>query len=571
MKRKVRKMKLSGKITATSLLVAIFVSLLISGISIGYMRNYLLNISQSRTLSVAKTAAAIVNGDQISGIQVGDEGTEDYNVVLGQLQSFLLDADVAYIYTMRQEGNDIKFVVDADTEEGAAIGEEYEAYDKIFDAFAGEAAVDDEVTSDEWGSFYSAFAPIFDSNGKVAAIVGVDCSVDSINAKITSMVNVLVVVEILCVLAAFIISMINGQLMAKNVLVINRKMEELAGSEGDLTQEIQIRSGDEIEAVAESFNSFMVKLRGMMLSVKDNGERLESVTNQTNRELHEATDELNQISNALNEMTQTMQETSDSVMEIQDTTIKVKEMSEELCQQTKTGTDYAGAVSQTAEKARQRCQDSKEEMTRVIGEMSDTLADKIEASLKIQKIMDLTKDIISISSQTRMLALNASIEAARAGEDGRGFAVVADQVGNLADATAQTAKEIESINTFTVDTVNELVDISQKMIHYVQDTISLDYDKMVEIGQAYYNDSTEFMGQFKQFSELSEQFSGNMDAIEGYIQKIMAVVEEETATITNIADASDKIYGKMQTASSNGNTNEDIVGELGDMLDKFIV
>ncbi len=571
MKGKVRGLKLSLKITLTTMIITLGVSVLIGIISINYMKDYLLNASRSQTMAIAESAANTINGEQIAGIWEGDEGTDNYMVVLEQLQGFLVSDDVEYIYTMRQVDGVVQFVVDADTEEGASIGEEYETYDKIDIALAGEASMDDEVTTDEWGSFYSAFAPIFDEDGNVVAIVGVDCSVDSIDEKVADMTKTLVIVELICIAVALVVSMIMGRVMAKNVLTINRKMDELAGSEGDLTQEISIKCGDEIESVANSFNSFMVKLRAMLLSVKSNEERLEEATNQTNQELQEATEELNRIACSLNEMTQTMHDTSDSVTEIEEATMAVKRMSEELYSQTRTGADYADTVSRTAEEAQKTCQKSKEQMIQVVGEMTDILNDKIEASKNITRIIELTNDIISISEQTQLLSLNASIEAARAGEEGKGFAVVADEVGKLADATAQTAMEIESINQFTVDTVNELVNISQEMIGFVDGVISHDYDKMVEVGQSYHNDSVEFMSQFKRFCQLSEELSASMDIIEENIRSIMGVIEEETATISDVAEVSDDIYGKMQTASSNGAVNEEIISELGQMLDKFVV
>lgn len=571
MRSKVRRIKLSGKITITTMVIALIASLLISVISIRYMKNYLLNVSRSQTMSVAQTAAAIVDGDQIAGIQVGEEESEAYQDILAQLQTFLIDEDVAYIYTMRQVDDEVQFVVDADTEEGAAIGEVYETYDKIDIAFGGEASMDDEVTTDEWGSFYSAFAPIVNDSGEVVAIVGVDCTVDSIDEKVNHMMKTLLYAELLCVVFALLVSMIIGHLMSRNVLAINKKMEELAGSEGDLTQEISIRSGDEIENVANSFNSFMEKLRNMMLSVKDSGEKLEMSTSQTNQGLQDATEGLNRISSSLNELTDTMQATNDAIIEIKEVAVSVKTMSEQLYEETKAGADYAGEVSVTADEARNTCQASKARMHEVMDGISDALAEKIEESAQISKIVDLTKDILAISDQTRMLALNASIEAARAGEEGKGFAVVATEVGSLADATAHTAKEIEAINQFTVDTVNDLVDISKKMVDFVKTEISGDYDDMVGIGQSYHNDILGFMRKYEQFYALAEQLSQKMDAIEENIGQITEVIEEETASISDMAGVSDDICNQMQTASANGEINEEIVSELGDMLDKFIV
>lgn len=571
MSGKVRRMKLNWKISITTLLITCFISIIVSAVSVRYTEKYLLNISQSHAVSVASIAASSIDSDVIEGIKPGDEETDSYNLILAQLQTFLLDEDVAYIYTMRKEDGVLQFVVDADTEDGAAIGEEYETYDVIEAAFAGEVALDDEVTTDEWGSFYSAFAPIKDENGEVVAIVGVDCSVKTIDDKVSEMSKALLFVEIICIGVAFVISMITGRLMARNVLRINSKMEELAGADGDLTQEITIHSGDEIENVANSFNSFMNKLQGMMLSVKDNGSKLERATNQTNQEIQMATEELNRIAGTLTNMSQAMQETATSVTEIQGAALETKGMSTELYNQAKTGADYAETVSRTADEVKQTCSDSKAKMARITTQISQTLEDKIEASAKIERIIELTNDIIAISDQTQLLALNASIEAARAGEDGKGFAVVAGEISNLADSTARTAKEIEGINQFTVKTVNELVQTSQKMISFVEDVVSRDYDNMVDIGRSYYDDSVEFMNQFKLFRQLSEQLSDNMATIEAHIKRITDVMEEETASITNVTETSENIFEKMQTASSNGKVNEEIVNELGEMLSKFKV
>ena len=380
MGKKVRGIKLSIKITLTTMVIAIVASLLIGIISINYMKDYLLNASRDKTMAMAESAANTINAEQIAGIEAGDEGTEDHIVVLEQLQGFLVSEDIEYIYTMRRVDDTVQFVVDADTEEGAAIGEEYETYDKIDMALDGEASMDDEVTTDEWGSFYSAFAPIVDADGNVVAIVGVDCSVDSINNKVADMTKTLIIVELICVAIAFVISMIMGRVMARNVMTINRKMEELAGNDGDLTTEIQMKSGDESGNVADSFNSFMVKIRTMMLAVKDSGDKLEQATAQTNQELQDATEELNQIAGALNDLTQTMQDTSESVTEIEDAAMAIKTMSADLYEKTRGGAEYAGSVSETAEEAKESCQDSKNQMDQMIAEITDSLSDKIEAS-----------------------------------------------------------------------------------------------------------------------------------------------------------------------------------------------
>lgn len=88
---------------------------------------------------------------------------------------------IAYIYSMKMEDEVLQFVVDTDEEDPADFGEEYELLEDMVFAFRGEVCCDSEVTSDEWGDYYSAYAPIFDDAGNVKGIVGCDVTIDRID------------------------------------------------------------------------------------------------------------------------------------------------------------------------------------------------------------------------------------------------------------------------------------------------------------------------------------------------------------------------------------------------------
>lgn len=569
MGKKVRKLELSWKITGATLLIAVLVSVLVSVVSTAQMKKYLLSVSQEHTVSVAKTAAEFVDAELFVALQEGDEETEAYEVILNNLTSFLLDENIEYIYTMRMDGDKLVFVVDADQEDGAAIGEEYEIYDKIEEAFAGETTLDDEVTSDDWGSYYSGFAPIFDGEENVVGIVGVDCGIDSINARVSKLQKKLLVVELVCIILAVVISMLVGKLMAKNVQKINSKVDELANSDGDLTQEITVNSGDELENVAANFNIFIEKLHSMMLQVRDNEERLKTSTENINDEVAQAAEELNSMAEMLADMSTSMNETSESVMEINQATIDVKDLSSDLYESAQEQSAYTKDVIERANQVKESCKESQEKMQQMTKEIADVLFQKIEEASKIQKIIELTNDIISISEQTQLLALNASIEAARAGESGKGFAVVATEISNLADSTAKTANEIVEINTFTVQTVDELAQSAAEMINFMQSDVNNDYDTMVEMGESYFEDSSTVMNQMKLFDEMSEKLQNDMARIEDHISQIMAVIEEQTAAISSVSENADNISDKMKEVNGHCEDNQEVIENLENVIGRF--
>jgi methyl-accepting chemotaxis protein len=94
----------------------------------------------------------------------------------------------------------------------------------------------------------------------------------------------------------------------------------------------------------------------------------------------------------------------------------------------------------------------------VVGQVITTMDDILVASKKIAEIVGV---IDGIAFQTNILALNAAVEAARAGEDGRGFAVVAGEVRNLAQRSAQAAKEIKNMISESV----QKVDAGSVLVH----------------------------------------------------------------------------------------------------------
>lgn len=147
-------------------------------------------------------------------------------------------------------------------------------------------------------------------------------------------------------------------------------------------------------------------------------------------------------------------------------------------------------VKQNAENARQASQLalSASDTARRGGKVVDNVVQTMnEIAGSSQKIADITSVIDGIAFQTNILALNAAVEAARAGEQGRGFAVVAGEVRNLAQRSAQAAKEIKLLiedSVSRVDTGSTLVESAGETMGEIVNAVTRVTDIMGEIASA---------------------------------------------------------------------------------------
>jgi len=153
---------------------------------------------------------------------------------------------------------------------------------------------------------------------------------------------------------------------------------------------------------------------------------------------------------------------------------------EQLTATVKHNADNAHHASQLVVEA----SDTAQRGGKIVGDVVATMKD-ISGSSK--KIAEITSVINSIAFQTNILALNAAVEAARAGEQGRGFAVVASEVRNLAQRSAQAAKEIEQLikeSATRVDNGSALVENAGQTMQDVVRSIAHVTDIMAEIASA---------------------------------------------------------------------------------------
>jgi methyl-accepting chemotaxis protein len=166
----------------------------------------------------------------------------------------------------------------------------------------------------------------------------------------------------------------------------------------------------------------------------------------------------------------------------------------------------------------------------VVSEVVNTMQDIQKSSTKINDIIGV---IDGIAFQTNILALNAAVEAARAGENGRGFAVVASEVRNLAQRSAQAAREIKDLIQGSVSNVaagTALVDRAGATMNDIVSSVQRVTDVIGEITAAASEQSAEI--------ELVNSAIGTLDQM---TQQNAALVEESSAASDSLRDQAQRL------------------------------
>ena len=557
------------KIMAGMIICVLIVMNLIGWSFIIQARNTMLEQCKKTAKSLAKIAAKRIDGDLLEQIKKGDEGTDHYKEMLEQLQVFLAGDDIKYIYTMRMDDNKLEFVVDADTKDGAAIGEEYEIYDEIADAFKGNVTVDREMTSDEWGDFYSAFAPVYNSSKQIVGIVGVDCSASAIRTQQNTFIRQFILIGFAGLIVAIVLSLIISRVLSRSVSTIAGKMSELAMKEGDLTQKIHVKSKDEVGDIAKSLNVFLENLREIVQNIGTSEHKLLENAEHVNDIVVSSANEVSQVNVVMNEMGDNVLEMSDLVHKIAQNAKNNHDKISSVMSETKSKTEYINHVGEKAQKLEKDAISAKEHIESALDRIGQTLEEKIAGSKDVERISELTDQILEIADQTNLLALNASIESARAGESGRGFAVVAGQIGKLAEQSSETAEEIQTLNAYIINVVDQLAEASFELLNMVKGNVMSDYDVLVHTGKEYANDANGFRELMTVFEEHINEIQQSMNRINEYVDQIMNGFDKQKEEVLNNSEHISQMDEEFKEIVNAVQDNKEIVDELEKIIKQF--
>ena len=214
-----------------------------------------------RMLDIANTAAYQLDGDVLKTLTADDEGTAGYQQALETLRSFQDNIELDYIYGIRAESDgSFTFTIDPAVEDPGEFGSPIMTTEALQEAAKGKPCVDKKAYSDAWGRFYSAYSPVFDSDGNVAGIVGVDFNADWYDEKLSSHRAIAVTLTMIAMSAGIAISFVIMSQNRKRFSEMLKSMAALDREAQKLDQIIMQNSIKKLDMLPDSKNQLLKTL-----------------------------------------------------------------------------------------------------------------------------------------------------------------------------------------------------------------------------------------------------------------------------------------------------------------------
>ena len=478
----------------------------------------------------------------VSSIKVGQAG-----------RAVMITSDGVYIYT-----NDA-----AKVESGANITADTTGIGAIASSVIG--SDNGETEYKEGGEVYDVFFDtVPDVNWRLLLVI----PQAEIDAPVVHMTTVSAVICVIAVILCIIFIFVLATSIAKAITSVNLFAKELA-SGNFTTDELDSARKDEIGemsyALDEMYRSNSEIIRNISVeagNVNDASSTLSAMSEELSAEFIKIKENMEAVNDAMMSTGAATQEVSASVQEVNDS---VQGLAAETAETEKRVREIT-ARAREIERKNQEAHDSAIEITNLRRGELEAANEKAKV---VSEISTLADAIASIASQIDLLSLNASIEAARAGDAGRGFAVVASEINNLATDTNEAVIEIKKTIESVQEAFEDLSDGSNKLLGFVTDTVTPDYENFVSVGRQYGSDAGLFGELATRIQDMTENIKNSMQEVNEAVSNIAESSQETSSHSADVTSSVDSVAEAVDSVAQLATDQQHTASNLTSIVSHF--
>ena len=425
--------------------------------------------------------------------------------------------------------------------------------DSVYDKVMQDGKYFSDNTDIEGTEYYGYYEALKNADGSSQAIIftGMPSSdVKAIYKKrlVNTTVFMIIIALMACALLAMVITFI-----VKAITKVIGHLDEVADGKLDFKiSEKLLQRSDEIGNIARSVHTLIGGLASIVVNIhhstgelaefKDDFQQKFETINNSISNVNVAVDE---IANGATSQADETQKVNSQINDMGDAITKTSQNVDSLTQSTEQMKEHNEQLDTTIQELMEISDRNKESLAAVYNQTNETN----QSVMHIGNAVDMITDI---AGQTNLLSLNASIEAARAGEYGKGFAVVADQIRQLADQSANTAKEIGEIVAELIENSNTSVEtmgvVRQEMtgqyekLNTTKDIFEQLNEEVNNVVTAIESISTEV----ESLDKLKGEVLGSAESLAAIAQENAASTEETSASMVELGEIVNDCNTKTQ-------------------------
>ncbi|GAB6107892.1 heme NO-binding domain-containing protein [Fusibacter bizertensis] len=367
-------------------------------------------------------------------------------------------------------------------------------------------------------------------------------------------------------LAVFLGGLLNGSAVNKPLKELSIELEKVKKLQ--LSDDLVIRTGDEIEQTYKSLTSAKESLREEITYIKGGLDDLYSFTERFSTVATNMSEVSDLISRSVQEVAEgaihQATETESSVSILSDNIEILNTISKRELE----GKESLEAAVKQIEVSFDDLEMVSIKLKGVKDKFAEVNTQGTELSNKVSDIITIVSTVESIAEQTNLLALNASIEAARAGEMGRGFSVVAEEIRKLAEDSKHAVNTINSSLKFFTQGVNNMVQQVNDQFKELENGTQTMESVTVESKVA----SNRIKNVSSSISEISKQLSDETAKINKVFENmhtLAAIAEENSATSQEMSANVTNFSSEIASLSTNISELEEVVLFLKEELKRY--